>query len=535
MKIKSSKYYILLAAAGLCLLTGCEEQIGSEAVPEQTEAIVVTTAQENEMVHAVRALGIGLDILPSLEGVKVDGSAEELAPVNLTVGVINSVVADLQQRLMDLGYMDPDEPTNYYGEATALAVRYFQRQKGMSEDGVTGIDTWDALMNENAPRYGLKPGFMGNDVVNAQYRLYNLGYLSSAEDMTGVYDDRTMAAVMKLQEINGIAVDGVYGTDTYNLMYSSNVKANVLALGEQSELVKKYQERLIQLGYMEGPADGNFGAGTQSALKAFQSRNDLVVDGFLGMDTRKGLDSSSAKPFAMRLGEQSDSVKELQTKLVKLGYMNSANATGYYGDITKAAVTSFQNRNKLTADGMAGAKTMSVLNSGNAKKADRTTASQTAAPPAQQTPQQQVQAAAQAVTGVVGQDGALPAASGAPVSGSAANLLAIASSKIGCPYVYGAKGSNSFDCSGFVYWCLNQAGVGVSYMTSYEWRNPGRFQRVSSYNDLQAGDIIVVSGHVGIVASGGTIIDASSSNGRVIHRSLGDWWANHFLVGWRIF
>ena len=114
------------------------------------------------------------------------------------------------------------------------------------------------------------------------------------------------------------------------------------------------------------------------------------------------------------------------------------------------------------------------------------------------------------------------------------NVCSMAKSLLGKPYVYGATGPNSFDCSGFVYWCLNQAGVGVSYMTSSGWRNPGRFRRVS-YNELQAGDIIVVSGHVGICAGGGSVIDASSSNGRVVHRSLGPWWANHFIAGWRIF
>ena len=124
---------------------------------------------------------------------------------------------------------------------------------------------------------------------------------------------------------------------------------------------------------------------------------------------------------------------------------------------------------------------------------------------------------------------------GATVSGSAGNLIAIASSKLGCPYVWGAKGPNSFDCSGFVYWCLNQAGVGQSYLTSSGWRNPGRYQRVSSIDQVQAGDIIVVSGHVGICAGGGTVIDASSSNGRVVHRSISQWWRNNFIVAWRIF
>jgi cell wall-associated NlpC family hydrolase len=111
----------------------------------------------------------------------------------------------------------------------------------------------------------------------------------------------------------------------------------------------------------------------------------------------------------------------------------------------------------------------------------------------------------------------------------------VASSKLGSPYVWGAKGPNAFDCSGFVYWCLNQVGVNQSYMTSSGWRNAGRYTKITNFNDIQAGDIVVVNGHVGIAAGGGTVIDASSSNGRVVHRGLTQWWANNFICAWRIF
>ena len=527
----------LALAASMLVMTGCEQQISESVIAENESEIVVTTAPETEAVEYVAALGINSNVLPSIAGVTVDDAAEDLAPVNLTVGVINSVVRDLQQRLMDLGYMDPDEPTTYYGDATSLAVQYFQRQAGMAMDGICGVETWDAIMSDSAPHYALKLGFQGNDVTHAQYRLYNLGYLYNASDINGTYDEKTMEAVKKLQEMNGLTVDGIYGTSTYNLLYSDEVKANIVALGEQSELVKKYQQILINLGYLEGEADGNFGLGTQNAIKAFQSRNDQVVDGYLGPDTRAALDDPNAIPFAMRLGEQSDSVKELQEYLVKYGYLDSDKATGYFGELTKTAVANFQSKNGLTADGLAGAKTISLLHSGNVKK--NTKQSSTSQGTTGTTGNTTVTAPAN--TGTTGTTAPvqIPQTSyvgngGATVSGSAANLIAIASSKIGCPYVWGAKGPNSFDCSGFVYWCLNQAGVGVSYMTSSGWRNPGRFKQVS-YNELQAGDIIVVSGHVGIVAGGGTIIDASSSNGRVVHRNLGAWWANHFICGWRIF
>ena len=102
-------------------------------------------------------------------------------------------------------------------------------------------------------------------------------------------------------------------------------------------------------------------------------------------------------------------------------------------------------------------------------------------------------------------------------------------------YVWGACSPGAFDCSGFVYWCLNQVGVRQSYLTSSGWRNVGKYQKITSFSNLRAGDIIVVSGHVGIVANGGTVIDASSGNGKVVHRSLSSWWANNFICGWRIF
>lgn len=527
----------------LLLLTGCEQQVGisdSSAAGgnEDSSEIVLTTAAESSSVQGVGAFGVNPNVLPSVDGVTIDANAEELAPVNLTVGVINSVVAELQQRLMDLGFMDVDEPTTYYGDATSKAIVRFQRQKGVTQDGITGVETWDALMAADAPHYAVKLGFQGDDITDIQYRLYNLGYLTESGQINGSFDETTDKAVRKLQEINGLKVDGTVGVSTNELLYSDEVKANVIALGEQSDIVKKYQQRLIQLGYLSGEADGNFGAGTQTAIRAFQSRNNQIVDGYLGPDTRAAMDSTSAISFAMRIGEQSDSVMNMQKLLVKYGYLSSDKATGYFGGLTQTALKNFQSRNGLSSDGLAGAQTMAKLQSGTAKKAAAPGGStgRAGSSSSGNGGSRGGSAGNAGSSGNVGSSkgSASVGGGGATVSGSAGNLISIASSKLGSPYVWGAKGPNSFDCSGFIYWCLNQAGVGISYMTSSGWRNPGRFKRVS-FGELQAGDIIVVSGHVGIVAGGGTVIDASSSNGRVVHRGLGGWWQRNFIVGWRIF
>ncbi|EGL37748.1 putative peptidoglycan binding domain protein [Oribacterium sp. oral taxon 108 str. F0425] len=520
----------LVLLSSIVGLSACEKKLGTEQerAAASSSDIVLTTEDSGEESVAIAALGLNANVLPSIEGVTIDGQAEELAPVNLTVGVINSVVKDLQERLMQLGYMEDDEPTTYYGDATSKAVQYFQRQTGRTMDGITGVDTWDALMSESAPHYAAKLGFKGDDITKIQYRLYNLGYLTESGQINGTFDADTETAVKKLQEVNHLTVDGTVGAATVDLLYSEDVKANIIALGEQSEIVKKYQNRLIALGYLSGEADGNFGLSTQNAIRAFQSRNDQVVDGYLGPDTRHILDSESAKPFGMRLGEQSSDVQNMQKLLAKYGYLPSDKASGYFGELTKDAVLSFQRTNGLTADGTVGAKTLQILQSNSAKSKPKNSRNGN-------------NGNSRRGGGNTGGGGnAAPSggfssgSGGATVSGSASALISIASSKIGSPYVWGSKGPNSFDCSGFVYWCLNQAGVGTSYMTSSGWRSPGRFKKVGA-SELQEGDIVVVRGHVGIYAGGGSVIDASSSNGRVVHRSFSGWWSKNFITAWRIF
>ena len=124
-------------------------------------------------------------------------------------------------------------------------------------------------------------------------------------------------------------------------------------------------------------------------------------------------------------------------------------------------------------------------------------------------------------------------------------IVALAESKIGSTYVRGAKGPNSFDCSGFVYWCLKNAGVSTSYMTSIMWRSTSRFSRFTDMGSIQRGDILVFSGetdssgHVGIYLGGGKMVDASSSEGQVRLSSSvlnsGGYWGRHFICAYHVF
>lgn len=65
--------------------------------------------------------------------------------------------------------------------------------------------------------------------------------------------------------------------------------AETLKRGSRGELVKQVQTKLKSWGYYTGSVDGIFGSGTESAVKAFQKKNGLTVDGIVGKKTAAAL------------------------------------------------------------------------------------------------------------------------------------------------------------------------------------------------------------------------------------------------------
>lgn len=457
------------------------------------------------------------DIDPNSDEINIDGiSYEDIEFLGAYhKGVSDVSVAYIQQRLMDLGFMDYAEPTQYYGSMTSGAVLLFQRQNELKQDGILGSETRAMLFSDDAKRYTAKMGMSGDDIKRIQTRLYELGYLPGKDLISGDFDSATDKAVKAMQTANGLNGDGLVGQMTVELIYSEEVVANLISFGDKGDIILACQKRLKELGYLTTTPDGNYGNDTLAAVKLFQSRNNLVVDGYLGPSTREVLDSSSAIANGLAIGDEGDTVKRVQKLLIKYGYMNSGSDTGYFGEVTDKAVKSFQNKNGLKVDGHVGAKTMAKLTGDSVVRAGDSTGGGNG--------------------GKNDNTGGGNVDTGEARSGSVSELLEVALSKLGCKYVWGAKGPNQFDCSGFVYWCLNQVGVKQSYITSYGWRTVGKYKKITSYSKLKAGDIIVVTGHVGIIGENGTVIDASSSRGKISHRNLSSWWSSRFICGWRIF
>ena len=129
------------------------------------------------------------------------------------------------------------------------------------------------------------------------------------------------------------------------------------------------QNRLIALGYLAGSADGKFGRDTKSAVIAFQKANGLSADGVVGTDTSTKLYASNvvsntvSSTQTLRVGAVSDAVRDMQNRLITLGYLENGEADGKFGVKTSLALIEFQKANGLSADGVAGAKTFAKLNS----------------------------------------------------------------------------------------------------------------------------------------------------------------------------
>ncbi|MBR0425737.1 MAG: peptidoglycan-binding protein [Clostridia bacterium] len=456
-------------------------------------------------------------------------------------GDTDETIAVVQQRLMDLGYMDPDEPTEHFGSVTLDAIKRFQKRNQLEETGIIDETTYALLFSDKALEYVMQLGDEGDAVEEIQDRLYELGYID-ASSRTGTFGEKTQAAVIAFQTANKLEADGLVGGITREALYSDDVIGNVFKSGDTDDQIAHYQERLIELGYtIEDYTNGKMDKHTVSAIKEFQDANGLVKDGVLGPTTMNLLDSKDAQKYALRLGMSGSKVKDMQRTLRKLGYLTSDGVTGYFNDNTEEAVKRFQKRNDLTADGEVGSKTLAKLNSSDARRAPSTaTPKPTPKPTKKTTPKPGTKATA------TPKSGAKATATPKPSNNSSSkieNFISIAQSKIGCPYVSGAKGPNKFDCSGFVYWCLNQAGVKQSYLTSRGWRTCSRYKRITSWGDFKRGDVMVFSGtsmatgHVGIYLGSGKMIDASSGAGQVRITSTvlsGSYWKQHFLMAYRI-
>ena len=120
----------------------------------------------------------------------------------------------------------------------------------------------------------------------------------------------------------------------------------ILKKGRKGAPVRILQEKL------NITVDGDFGSGTQQALKDWQSANGLKADGIAGPDTFTAMELFQL--VLLRRGSRGETVKKLQEKL-------GLEADGKFGPGTEKAVMAWQSANDMDVDGMVGVKTLSAM------------------------------------------------------------------------------------------------------------------------------------------------------------------------------
>ena len=220
-----------------------------------------------------------------------------------------------------------------FGSRMAATVRAFQKQFNLTADGVVGRQTW-----------------------------YKISYIYvSVKDLAELTSE-------------GETASGTLSNGTWN--------GTVLRTGSTGSAVEQVQFWLNTLAQYESAipsvtVDGVYGTATANAVRAFQRRYGLTVDGVVGQatwtelyDEFLSIQSDNGTPNAypgtpLREGSSGQNVRLVQfwLKIARTVYKDLASLTvdGKFGAGTAAAVRRFQRYFDLTSDGVVGRTTWNKL------------------------------------------------------------------------------------------------------------------------------------------------------------------------------
>ena len=287
-------------------------------------------------------------------------------------------VIALQQKLKDAGHFNP-KVTGFYGPQTQAAVRSFQQARGLAVDGIAGSKTLSVLYGSSGggtsgsgstvpTTSSLKRGTRGTAVTQLQNTLKAKGFFKGP--VTGYYGSITEEAVRQFQRSRGLPIDGIAGSSTLvalngtNTVPGGNISTGIqLQPGTSGPAVAQLQNRLKALRFYNFEITSYYDRLTEAAVRDFQRSRGITVNGIAGPTTLAALESitpGNPNTAILRRGSQGIAVSGLQNRLKALGFFNRS-ATGYYGEVTEAAVRNFQRSRGISVNGIAGPTTMAAL------------------------------------------------------------------------------------------------------------------------------------------------------------------------------
>lgn len=266
-----------------------------------------------------------------------------------------------------------------------------------------------AAIPESYPGTALRRGSTGTAVRILQRQLDRIAKDYPAfgkPTVNGTFDAETESSVKAFQKYFSLTADGVVGRSTwYKISYiyvsvkelaqltseGESMDATVtggtwpgvvLRRGDTGTYVELVQFWLSTLAEFDTDipdltVDGNFGAGTERSVKAFQTKAGLTADGVVGqatwdalylawVDVQSDMGGTAYPGTALRTGSKGNEVRLVQfwLRVAADNYstLQTVTVDGNFGSGTAAAVKAFQSLFGLTADGVVGRATWTKLN-----------------------------------------------------------------------------------------------------------------------------------------------------------------------------
>lgn len=335
-------------------------------------------------------------------------------PPTITIqsGSRGEYVVELQFLLNFISEFFPVVPfviqNGVFRDDTKRSVVEFQKEFGLTPDGVVGPGTWRKLYDvyhsiQSAvtptpstpafPGTALRVGSRGESVRLMQNYLNAISAVYPSVPSVvadGVFGANTQAAVIAFQRLFNLTPDGVIGALTWDAIISvyNNLSGQTtpafpgtaLRVGSRGSEVQFMQTYLNAISKVfpvipSLTADGIFGTGTQSSVMAFQRLFGLTPDGVIGRITwdkivsvYNNLPNVAAPVFpgtSLRVGSRGNDVILMQQYLNSIARqypsIPTLTADGIFGSATEQAVIAFQRLFGLTQDGVIGRNTWNQI------------------------------------------------------------------------------------------------------------------------------------------------------------------------------
>jgi peptidoglycan hydrolase-like protein with peptidoglycan-binding domain len=238
----------------------------------------------------------------------------------------------------------------------ALAALLTAGCSGISESEASTGDstTSSASTGEDAPT----PSSTDSDTDSDSDSDSELGTDSSVSNSASHDDDGTTTTTESADDTTSTTEedgdpggnDGPDGNDTTSTTEAGPARLEPVEPGQSGETVKVLQERLAELGFAPGVADGAYGGQTTAAVEAFQILVDLEATGIADAETIAALADYQYDGLVLHAGDQGQQVEELQRRLAG-SPLDPGPIDGQYGTTTTQAVWALEKLAGIPVDG----------------------------------------------------------------------------------------------------------------------------------------------------------------------------------------